>query len=854
MSGITIMISLIYRVYKVLYYKHSYLKNSILDKLYNTLNNEYTNGDDFYCDIDILYKDIDASAINILNKLIGNIKTLLNTGGNYFIDKDNAYNVNKGCIYLKYWFYDQILKEDINERDIKSIINLWEELKYVIFNDRNIPCEFYNMKLNQIKEMKHLYDYFVFYDPYKNFSIINNKIYNSSYCNYLKKCIVMYNKMVRDCSNTADSEVCKEFKKYLKKAINVNYLLPFNGRCKNEKIQRQANNFIENLITTYPFLKKLLEGENISNNTPIIKFYSMLNNEYDYYENTFICDFLLKKYPHIKVYIYKYCNKLKSILDNWDNILNIYAKTEKKNKYCEHLNYWIHDNIKGSSYRSQIIKLLHVAWNWINYQNKNPNNKCWPKNFNISEKSFKKKKQLYLFVEFYDHIKRGIESIENFNITKYCDYIKNHIYLYYAMLYEQDMCSKSYMYVEELSDFKLKLNNDLDFLKGKCPLINFDLIFNKEHKRKASTSFQEGGMLTQGSNTLDNKDTDNNALNSEQFPSYMKYKKLNDSNDIERYCNECVDIFNFEMDYPGISELCYKFVRNLRELSNNGKSEFFEGCSYITHWIYDEIWKTFGAKWNSLSDIPFFHKFSDIGNIINRELKKYCNYNHDSNISFTELKERKELHDYFVNHKTLLDIVNSSIPETKDKWCKEIIRISKNYKNHINECCEYLGKKNSYLNNCSNYFKCDKDYSPYKLLLKLCCNENESSISRENRFDEQRDEDIHKSKTDRSNNSYEELKNVEFFHLPAIESTKHILIFDLFNIFVLSTLSLLGIFLIFFVFYKFTPLGSFLHRRELKKNKNYNLEQQRRNNLSKNNYNSANRSRKNKSVNVAYHS
>ncbi|KNA02606.1 hypothetical protein PVNG_05150, partial [Plasmodium vivax North Korean] len=234
-------------------------KNSELYEFYNKFNEDCnTNVDDLYSTIQISPEVIGLSTKNFCNKFFCKLKQLLKRERDYFTKKDESHNINNRCTFLKFWFYDQVIKEKLTENDVKSIIHHWKRQKDVFLSEYECPCEFYEMKENEIKDIKKLYDYFVFYDVYKKFSIINNKIYNSSYCKYLKNAIDVYNSKVANCKEIENS-VCKEFNNYIKHSINADYLLPFNGGCKNEKLSKSRYRSSEPLVTVDSSLLSLLE-------------------------------------------------------------------------------------------------------------------------------------------------------------------------------------------------------------------------------------------------------------------------------------------------------------------------------------------------------------------------------------------------------------------------------------------------------------------------------------------------------------------------------------------------------------------------------------------------------------------
>ncbi|VUZ93039.1 PIR protein [Plasmodium vivax] len=834
-------------------------ENSELYKFYNKFNEECNiNVDDLYCTIQNSHEEIGSSAKKLCNKFFCKLKKLLESDKDYFTKKDESHNINNRCTFLKFWFYDQVIKEKLTENDVENIINQWKKQKDIFLSEYECPCEFYEMKENEIKDIKNLYDYFVFYDVYKKFYIINNKIYNSSYCKYLKNAIDLYNRKVAQCKKNENSGSCKEFNNYIKRSINANYLLAFNGECKNEILNKSLYRSSEPLVTVDSSLLSLLEETEIENDNKLIKFYNLLNNEYDYYDNSSFCDTVRINHTPIRRDVYKNCSKLESILDNWEFILKYLGEKTEKDKYCEYLNYWLHAKIKGNNYRKRIVKSLYYTWNWIN-ENKhgNSNSLCYHKNFIVSEEDFKNMKDLYEFMEYYDDIKKKLNDNDVRKKNKYCDYIKSRFSLYHAMKYEKDICGKFSMYIKELPSFKIKMENELKSLEEKCPGRNLTSVFKKETGSTVSTVSGKLEGSTKEERTevkIYQKNIFKCEFKLEKLPSSIKYKELNNFNDLNKYCDDCKDILMLEMDYPGRSEFCAKIARNLRKLSTMSKKESIDNCEYITHWIYDELKNSFGTDKNYIHDIPFAYKLLDAGLRVNNALKRNnCNYSYNHNMSFHELKERKDLHDYFKDYQTIFNNIPTLKENVKNELCNKITDIAKLYEKHIWSCCEYFNEDNHYNENCSNYFKCKKEYNPYKLLDKLNCGDKENYKNIDNIYDKLNIDNIIKLFEEKAKKKPKIIEKVKVVQPITIERTEDIFEFDLFNISTLGILSLLGFLLICFIFYKFTPIGSYLHRRSLRKKQiKQILQEQHGMRPPVNTANPMNMGRQNRRVKIAY--
>ncbi|KMZ95645.1 variable usrface prootein Vir21, partial [Plasmodium vivax Mauritania I] len=206
------------------------LRNKGLYLSYNDFNKECKwSYRDLYCS-DILTKFVDDSIRPLFKKLWNNFFKV-----KYFLE-DFKYLPNdktKICIYLKYWFYDQLSK-NIDDNDIDKLFSAWKPTAQGYKRDL-IGCELYKMNLNEIKETKLLYDYFLLHEGYNNDELVSHKIYVSPYCQYLKEAADVYKKRKSECVYGNDSGKCKEFKNYIERHMIKKNITLFKGKCKNEE-------------------------------------------------------------------------------------------------------------------------------------------------------------------------------------------------------------------------------------------------------------------------------------------------------------------------------------------------------------------------------------------------------------------------------------------------------------------------------------------------------------------------------------------------------------------------------------------------------------------------------------------
>ncbi|SBT84838.1 PIR protein [Plasmodium ovale] len=195
------------------------LKETKLYKLYQKFDNvcDHSIGSPELCSSDESHKSLDISIQELYKKLISNLKRILHNNGQIYdditLDKNELYS------YLKYWFYDHIIKEDITDQQINKILTVWNKEKKQNFAE--CKCEFNIKSSSLIKQIKRIYDYSLFYEKYKDESSTNEKINSSKYCKYLEEVNIYYTMLDGVCTGKTNLAHCKEFNDYIKKYINI---------------------------------------------------------------------------------------------------------------------------------------------------------------------------------------------------------------------------------------------------------------------------------------------------------------------------------------------------------------------------------------------------------------------------------------------------------------------------------------------------------------------------------------------------------------------------------------------------------------------------------------------------------
>ncbi|KMZ82576.1 variable surface protein Vir21 [Plasmodium vivax India VII] len=236
------------------------LCNNDLFKFYKKFSSKCEDlNDEAYCKVN-MFEGVNESANDIFKKLMRNVNKIIKNSDIYYNTIDNGNYINKRCIYLKYWLYDKILTKNIDESNIGKIFEALVPNNEKP-SDNSLKCEFHEIKLNEIKDIKKLYDYFVFYDGYKFVgNIINDKIFNSVHRDYLKGAIDVHKKAESDCTEKNITGYCNEYNNYIKKYIDGKVLYSLEKKLKDEDIVTIIEKTLETQGTTpAPRVKGALE-------------------------------------------------------------------------------------------------------------------------------------------------------------------------------------------------------------------------------------------------------------------------------------------------------------------------------------------------------------------------------------------------------------------------------------------------------------------------------------------------------------------------------------------------------------------------------------------------------------------
>ncbi|SBT83381.1 PIR protein [Plasmodium ovale] len=414
---------------------------------------------------------------------------------------------------------------------------------------------------------------------------------------------------------------------------------------------------------------------------------------------------------------------------------------------CDYLLCWMSDKIDECKNNAYCIIKLHnmfsKLWQDSGCCNKNSeNNENCKKTFvmEFDKKIIKNKKELYIFLKYYDKIENTLKKDESEKKETYCKYVKYIFDLYSFMDNEvNEYVHKKYK--KALEDFKnaFKSENNLSILKSVC---NYPNLFAKsqieENNRNLAlqTNFDRFiPHLSDFSTYVIQTPSDDILGNT---PSYKLYKEFDNEGTDETLNGYCDNYFDKEKTYKEERiKICKKILNNFKKLYDiESTLTSSERCLHYKNWVYKEIWELINDKSDYENSQDIIHKFLQIQKEKNRynNDKKYLCYYYFIFKDFTELnakREEKDLQDYFKYHDTIERNVN--IKNNKDKYVTYLTYIKKLYKRHMEDwnCCDASSGVNPL---CRHYFKCEEEYHPNYLMSILDGKIDESYLQKRKTF------------------------------------------------------------------------------------------------------------------------
>ncbi|SBT72381.1 PIR protein [Plasmodium ovale] len=799
--------------------KDPYLKLSGVYRFFREFNKKCsTIDDDFNCNSQLSnLKGQEAKELYI--KFMRNIMKLSKEYNHYFNKIDNGNEVEKRCIYLKYWLYHQILTNGMEESDIDILLtSLSSETNYFL-ND-SYSCKFYKMIKKEIRELTKLYDYFLFYNIHKKYTVIDNKKNNSAHCIYLKGVHDLFNKKKDEC-NKNGSDLCNEFNSYIIKYINKDTLTSLNVECKSDELTTPLRKQGEDLGASYPTNEK--NRFNIFDDIYIYQEKENDSSDKDYMDN-------LKNVHNNILCNNAVCSEeVKSLCEKFIKFFSKLYKTSNNdlsNNYPEYLNYWFNKKLKEIHKTDAEIKVICEGFRNI-CTKENEMDILKDKISDILEEDYKKMNILYELYDNYNKIERTVFSGSEDNPEKKCLEYSNFCLKKYEegikIYYEKE----DNEFYDALNKFRILYRN----VRGRSKSCT-NATLSKLPQFKSVKELKELDPTKEITTACENVTTDTyvapaNGKNIyedilKEFSEYGMYKKLDeqpiDKTVCTKYCKKCIPL---DEKYPGIKVFCAKMASNLKNLysiQNMGGTRL-NRCSHLTYWSYDKIMNTLNSSVHSAVDESISSELYNIMLQINSLLPAHekCIYSFHGN--FPKWKEEKDLHDYFENYDSL---INVSSYDTKGKHCNYVNYIYGLYKRHITDCCKCYNDPNvSCDNECQNYFKCDEKYFPSNLLSHFKCNDKISDNEKKLIFGKATIDQIvlwitkvthEKTKLSRTSNS-DAPSTSEIISETISETTNNESLYDPFYGGMLICFVFLGILLLFFIFYRFTPIGSWFNKK-----------------------------------------
>ncbi|CAG9480250.1 unnamed protein product [Plasmodium vivax] len=140
-----------------------------------------------------------------------------NGGNNNDYFENNHEEVNEmGCIYLKYWLYDKIMKSDFDDSENEKLFQgLNNYVQKEVRVKPNNPCTFYSLKKDEIKKMIKLYALNIILHTSDQILDTCN-VNECKYMDYFEEALIEFMNSINNCSiNPSSNNYCSEFEEFL---------------------------------------------------------------------------------------------------------------------------------------------------------------------------------------------------------------------------------------------------------------------------------------------------------------------------------------------------------------------------------------------------------------------------------------------------------------------------------------------------------------------------------------------------------------------------------------------------------------------------------------------------------------
>ncbi|KMZ88897.1 hypothetical protein PVBG_05826 [Plasmodium vivax Brazil I] len=193
------------------------------------------------------------------------------------------------------------------------------------------------------------------------------------------------------------------------------------------------------------------------------------------------------------------------------------------------------------------------------------------------------------------------------------------------------------------------------------------------------------------------------------------YEEFFSKDTTSKFDDYCKDLKKYNDTHKGAQELCIKLVRFVKKISEwTNKPESVKYCDYLHYWLYDEIKEIYKEHKKKFGEIPFSKELIDIGNRVNKEIKKNnCVLKHERYIGLDELIKRKYAYIYYNKQTDIKNTINSQSTYDCDKYFTYLTNIKSLYDKIYNDNCK---PSFWYSPLESDYFSCKKTNDPKDLL------------------------------------------------------------------------------------------------------------------------------------------
>ncbi|KMZ95132.1 hypothetical protein PVMG_05961 [Plasmodium vivax Mauritania I] len=193
------------------------------------------------------------------------------------------------------------------------------------------------------------------------------------------------------------------------------------------------------------------------------------------------------------------------------------------------------------------------------------------------------------------------------------------------------------------------------------------------------------------------------------------YEEFFSKDTTSKFDDYCKDLKKYNDTHKGAQELCVKLVRFVKKISEwTNKPESVKYCDYLHYWLYDEIKEIYKEHKEKLGEISFSKELIDIGNRVNKEIKKNnCVLKHERYVGLDELIKRKYAYIYYNKQNDIKNTINSQSTYDCNKYFTYLTNIKSLYDKIYNDNCK---PSFWYSPLESDYFSCKKTNDPKDLL------------------------------------------------------------------------------------------------------------------------------------------